>query len=135
MARRPRKLPKQEPFAWRRSDGLFTQPMLREYIRWLFPQLGLAYQPPQGVKDYSAAAVSTTKTKQPEPFRPRAASGPVLKSDLQKFAAYVFAALRPVSDQNPFPITSPTVLIFIPTFKRLHTHFLFLLRKHRQLTA
>jgi hypothetical protein len=108
------------------------QSHLREYMRWLFPQLGRHYIPPGGVKDYTAAANPAKGEKQPEPFRPRSSSGPVLLSDLQRFKDYVFEALEPVASQNPMPLKTRCTLILIPEFKRLHQHIQLLLKLKRR---
>jgi hypothetical protein len=130
MTRRPKQ--KTEPYRWGKSTGLLHQWMLRDYIRWLFPQLGAAYEPPQGVKDFTLGQQATTDGKQPEPFRPRSARGPVFKRDLEKFKDYVFLALAPESDKNPFQLTTRCTLAFVPDLQRLHQHLLFLLSKKRQ---
>ena len=130
--RRSSRPPKPEPFAWRQSSGVMLQSHLREYIRWLFPQLGRHYIPPGGVRDYTVAANPNKAEKQPEPFRPRASSGPLLLTDLHRFRDYVFAALEPVSSQNPLPLKTSCALVFIPDFKRLHNHILLLLKLHRR---
>lgn len=122
---------KTEPFQWKNSQGLMTQAMLREYLRWILPQLGRRYEPPDGVKDYTAAATSRFQGKQPEPFRPRASTGPVFRSDLRKFADYCFEALTPYSDRNPYLIPGGCILIFVPEFKKLHAHLLDLIRMQR----
>ena len=123
---------KTEPFQWRASKGLLTQAMLREYMRWLFPQLGAAYIPPQGVRDFTLGEQNPNEGKQPEPFRPRAASGPVFRKDLQKFKDYVFLALGTEAEKHPYQLTTRCVLVFIPDFKRLHAHLVFLISKKRQ---
>jgi hypothetical protein len=130
MTRRPKQ--KTEPYRWGKSTGLLHQWMLRDYIRWLFPQLGAAYEPPQGVKDFTLGQQSATDGKQPEPFRPRASSGPVLLTDLHRFREYVFEALEPVASQNPMPLKTSCTLVFIPDFKRLHNHIQLLLKLHRR---
>lgn len=126
---------KTEPFAWRSSTGLMHQWMLREYIRWLFPQLGTAYQPPQSVRDFTATAKPLNAGKKQEPYKPGKATGPLFLSDLKRFAAYVFAAIGPESDRNPYQIRSGCTLVFIPEFKRLHRHLTFLIAKKRQTEA
>lgn len=123
---------KPEPYRWGKSTGLLQQWMLRDYIRWLFPQLGAAYEPPQGVRDFTLGQQSPTTGKQPEPFRPRAARGPVFKRDLEKFKDYVFLALAPESDKNPFQLTTRCALAFVPDLQRLHLHLIFLLSKKRR---
>jgi len=127
--------PKTEPFQWRRSNGLLMQSMLREYMRWLFPQLGAAYIPPQGVRDFTLGEQNRNEGKQPEPFRPRAATGPVLKKDLQTFKDYVFAAIGAEAVKNPHQLTTRCALVFVPDFKRLHAHIVFLIAKKRQAAA
>ena len=127
--------PKTEPFQWRSSNGLLMQSMLREYMRWLFPQLGAAYIPPQGVRDFTLGEQNRNEGKQPEPFRPRAATGPVMKADLQKFKDYVFEALGAEAAKHPFQLTTRCALVFIPDFKRLHQHIVFVLAKKRQAAA
>jgi hypothetical protein len=122
---------KTEPFAWRSSRGLLQQAMLREYVRWLFPQLGRAYEPPMGVKDFTAASVSRFSGRQPQPFRPRASTGPVLRQDLQRFADYCFEALKPYSDQAPYRLGLRCALCFMPDLKRLHQHLVMLIAKKR----
>ncbi len=124
---------KTEPFVWRNSQGLLLQPMLRDYLRWILPQIGRQYEPPEGVRDFTAAAVSRFDGKQPEPFRPRAAAGPVLRADMVKFAEYCFEAMSPLAEQNPYVLKrAGCVLVFVPEFKRLHGHLLELVRKKRQ---
>lgn len=123
---------KEEPFLWRKSSGLLHQWMLREYIRWLFPQLGRAYEPPQGVIDFTAPNVSRLAGKQPEPFRPRRASGPVLRRDLEAFAAYCFEALEPYSERNPYRVRTRCALAFVPDLRRLHEHLMDLLLMQRR---
>lgn len=123
---------REEPFQWRQSRGLLHQWMLREYMRWLFPQLGRAYEPPQGVRDYTAPEVSRLAGEQPEPFRPRAASGPVLRSDLEAFAAYCFEALEPYSERNPYKVRPRCRLTFITDLRRLHAHLMDLLTMKRR---
>lgn len=126
---------KPEPFQWRASKGLLTQGMLREYIRWLFPQLGALYVPPQGVRDFTLGEQSRNAGKQLDPFKPRAATGPVLRRDLQAFKDFVFLALGNVAMKNPYQLTGRCTLIFIPEFKRLHTHIIFLIAKKRALVS
>lgn len=123
---------KTEPFAWRKSTGLMQQAMLREYIRWLFPQLGRNYEPPQSVRDFTAAALPRNQGKKQEPYRPGKASGPVMRADLKRFAAYVFEAIGQEAERNPFPIVTRCTLVFVPEFKKLHAHILFLIGKKRQ---
>lgn len=123
---------KSEPFQWTKSTGVLTQSMLREYIRWLFPQLGRAYVPPRGVIDFTAAARSRLEGKLPEPFRPRTARGVVLRADLEKFAAYCFEALQPFSDQRPYRHKPATCLAFISDLKRLNQHLLELILAKRR---
>lgn len=123
---------KTEPFQWAKQDGVLTQSMLREYIRWLFPQLGRAYEPPRGVIDYTAAARSRLEGKQPPPFRPRKASGVVLRSDLERFAAYCFEALQPFSDQRPYRHKPATCLAFVLDLKKLNQHLLDLIMAKRR---
>lgn len=122
---------KTEPFPWRSSRGVLHQGMLREYVRWLFPQLGRAYEPPMGVQDFTAAAVSKFHGRQPQPFRPRASAGPVLRQDLQRFADYCFEALKPYSDQAPYRLGLRCSLCFVPDLKRLHQHLVMLIGKKR----
>jgi hypothetical protein len=130
MARTHKQKP--EPYRWGKSTGLLQQWMLRDYIRWLFPQLGAAYEPPQGVRDFTLGKQSATDGKQPEPFRPRTARGPVFKRDLEKFKNYVFLALAPESDKNPFQLTTRCALAFVPDLQSLHLHIIFLLSKKRR---
>jgi hypothetical protein len=122
---------KTEPFQWRKSTGLMHQAMLREYIRWLFPQLGRNYEPPQSVRDFTAAARPRNEGRQPQPYRPGKATGPLMRADLQRFATYVFDAIGQEAERNPFPVTTRSTLVFVPEFKKLHAHILFLLRKKR----
>ena len=122
---------KTEPFTWRKSTGLMQQAMLREYVRWLFPQLGTSYEPPQSVRDFTAAAKPRNQGKQQEPYRPGKATGPVMRADLQRFATYVFEAIGQEAERNPFPITTRSTLVFVPEFKKLHTHLIFLIGKKR----
>lgn len=123
---------KTEPFQWAKQDGVLTQSMLREYIRWLFPQLGRAYEPPRGVIDYTASARSRLEGKQPPPFRPRTARGVVLRTDLEKFAAYCFEALQPFADRQPYQHRPATCLAFIRDLKRLNHHLLQLILAKRR---
>ena len=126
---------RKEPFQWRKSTGLLTQAMLREYIRWLFPQLGALYIPPQGVRDFTLGEQNRNAGKQLDPYKPRAATGPVLKKDLQTFKDFVFLAIGTEAIKNPYQLTSRCTLIFVPEFKRLHTHIVFLIAKKRALTS
>lgn len=130
MARR-----KTEPFAWRRSAGVLHQWMLREYIRWLFPQLGRTYEPPLGVRDFTAAATSRFAGKQPQPFRPRASIGPVLRRDLQDFTGYCMEALRPYSEHAPYLPPRGSTLVFVPDLMHLHRHLMTLIDKKRQASS
>ena len=130
MARR-----KTEPFQWRKSAGLLTQAMLREYVRWLFPQLGALYIPPQGVRDFTLGEQSRNAGKQLEPYKPRTATGPVLRKDLKAFSDFVFEAIGSEAVKNPYQLTGRCALIFIPEFKRLHSHIIFLLAKKRLATV
>jgi len=123
--------PKTEPFVWRESAGVLHQWMLREYIRWLFPQLGRSYEPPMGVRDFTTAAQSRNAGKQPQPFRPRAAAGPVLRQDLQAFADYALEALRPYSDRSPWHPRRGITLCFVPDLRDLHRHLIQLIAKKR----
>lgn len=109
--------------------------MLREYIRWLFPQLGAAYIPPQGVRDFTLGQQNQNQGRQPQPFRPRSATGPVLKTDLQAFKDHVFQAIGTEAEKNPLPLTTRCTLVFIPDLKRLHQHIVFLIGKKRQAAA
>lgn len=122
---------KTEPFQWKSSTGLFTQPMLREYIRWLFPQMGAAYIPPQGVRDFTLGEQNRNAGKQPQPFQPRSATGPVLKNDLIIFKNFVFDAIGYEATKAPFQIITRCTLIFIEDFKKLHYHIIFLIGKKR----
>ncbi len=123
---------KTEPFVWRTSTGLMHQWMLREYMRWLFPQLGASYEPPLSVRDFTATARPLHQGKKQEPFRPGKATGPLFTADLKRFATYCFDALTPESERHPYQIRSTSALVFIPEFKRLHRHLTFLIAKARQ---
>ena len=130
MARR-----KTEPFQWRKSDGLLTQAMLREYIRWLFPQLRALYIPPQGVRDFTLGEQNRNEGKQLAPYKPRAAFGPVMKKDMEAFKDFVFEALGAEASKNPFQLTAKCALVFVPEFKKLHSHIIFLIGKKRTTEA
>lgn len=127
-------MPKQktEPYQWPKSGGLLLQWMLRDYIRWLFPQLGAAYIPPEGVKDFTLGEQNASEGEQPQPFRPRSASGPVLKSDLINFKDYVFQAIGIEAAKNPYQLKVRCSLIFVNDLRRLHAHIVFLISKKRQ---
>lgn len=122
---------KTEPYQWAKSSGLLMQWMLRDYMRWLFPQLGASYIPPQGVKDFTLGEQNASEGRQPEPFRPRASTGPVLRQDLQRFADYCFEALQPYSDQAPYRLGLRCALCFVPDLQRLHQHLVMLIGKTR----
>ena len=123
---------KTEPFAWGKTTGLLQQWMLRDYIRWLFPQLGAAYIPPLGVKDFTLGQQDRTEGQQPLPYQPRKSAGIVLRRDLIEFKDYVFEALRPESDKNPYTLSLPTSLVFVRDVQQLHTQILLLLSKKRR---
>jgi hypothetical protein len=123
---------KTEPFAWGKTTGLLQQWMLRDYIRWLFPQLGAAYIPPLGVKDFTLGEQDRLDGRQPLPFQPRTSSGVVFSRDLVEFKDYVFAALRPESDKNPYTLSLPTRLVFVRDVQKLHTQILLLISKKRR---
>ena len=123
---------KTQPFEWTASTGLLMQSMLREYMRWLFPQLGAAYIPPQGVRDFTLGEQNPNDGKQPQPFRPARAAGLVLRPDLHAFTDHVFEALGTEAVQNPYPLSLPIVLVFVSDLKALHEHILFLIGKKRQ---
>lgn len=122
---------KTEPFQWKASAGILTQPMLREYMRWLFPQLGAAYIPPHGVRDFTLGEQNRNAGKQPQPFRPRASIGPVMKNDLILFKNYVFDAIGSESNKNPYQIVTRCSLVFVAEFKKLHAHIVFIIAKKR----
>lgn len=100
QSEKPRRPPK--PYQWPSADGLLHMHELRDYARWLFPQLDREWASP-GVRDFTLKP--EVQGKKAEPYRFPKSKGPCFMRDLIHFAAYVIPALRASIQQESVTIS------------------------------
>src|SRR5690349_523650 len=89
---------KTEPFQWSKRTGIVPFWLLRDYARWLFPQLGRQWQA-EGVMDFTQQSQDKKSIK---PYQFPKASGPVMFRHFTGFAEYVFQALGKFAAKEPY---------------------------------
>lgn len=129
-ATKPKK--KLEEYRWQSSRGVLQMWMLRDYARWLFPQIGRKWEA-EGILDFTLP--EKVEDKPANIYRFPKSTGPVLRRELAHFRDYVFAALKPQSDRMPYQWPRSLALIFVADLRHLHTHIQSVLKKHREETA